>query len=350
MEDDIWFSLGAVPTPLHVAVQRHWIEQCFNNHGVIIRNLKEHPLGDFIHLYQNNPRHFRVGGSFTSIWAQSKGMDTVVISASWIPTRTDILVPIGSPLKRIEDLAGKRLTIPIREYLPLDYPYASAFYAWHTILRSHGISYTDVELIPVSTQRIQHAQQEGLPAFMSHEKERDVPPQGEEAAMLLAGKADAMLTQLGRGILYINKRNMRSIYSLIPEKNSREPFSMANSFPILTVVHKEFAEKHPDLIELWLKMEIMAAHWAKDNPQSFDIVLAGMTDVPATFQHQVYHPKFEANMFPMLENDIVTALDHIKTFLYRHSIIPRDFSTEKWVMPQYLKKTLDHMSSKSFVR
>lgn len=341
--NDFFFSLAAVPTPLLVAARKNWIEQYFSRHSLSMRNLGRHPLGEIFHNYQSSTRHFRVGGCVSAIWARSSGMDTVVISCNWVPSRTDILVPPHSPLKDVADLKGKRLTIPVRDHLPVDYPRASAFYAWSTLLNARGISLSEVEFVLVPTRRVQHAQQEGIPSFMPHHLPRQARPQKEEVALLLDGKADAMLTQLGRGVLYVSPGDMRSLYSCMPEHDRFVPTDVANAYPVLTVVHRDVVEQHPEIIHMWLKLEYLAAVWSQDNPQGFAEALAGMTDIPVSLQEQAFNLKQPQVLWPDMGERCIQAMTCIKDFLLQHGLIARDFSIKDWLAPQFLHQVLDEV-------
>jgi ABC-type nitrate/sulfonate/bicarbonate transport system substrate-binding protein len=327
----IAFSLAPVPTPLHIAVRKRWIEQCFMAQGIAIQDLCEHPMGDTHHFYHSHAKHFRVGGCFSATWAKANGADTKVVSAFWIPSRTDLLVRPDSRLTSPDQLRGCRLTIPVRDYLPVDYPRASAWYAYATILAAHGIDLDEVTFVPVPTKRLQHVQQEGVSHFLPHSRQRPNLPQKEEAETIHRQQADVMLTQLGRGALHIHQGFMRSLYHLLPEPDERKPPFFANAYPVLTLVNRAFAEENPELVTQWLRLEFMAGIWSMDNPQDSAEALAGMTDIPVSLLKDAYLPNFHQHMLPDIGAECFNAVRLIKEFMMRHRLLSRDFPENDWI-------------------
>ncbi|RLA15297.1 MAG: hypothetical protein DRQ60_05950, partial [Gammaproteobacteria bacterium] len=83
---------------------------------------------------------------------------------------------------------------------------------------------------------------------------------------------------------------------------------------------------------------LRAAKWAETHHAEADVAMATETGVSPADIHTYYTRDIYTKLTPELSVKMLDAVDVLKTFLFDHSFIDNNFSTEEWMAKDLLQE------------
>jgi ABC-type nitrate/sulfonate/bicarbonate transport system substrate-binding protein len=311
-----------------IAVQKGWLFEAFRERGAELRLLQALPPENWeSHFTHEIPAFFRDGGNIPPIWARSQGADTKVIGLNVNERRTGVLVRADSPLRSIDGLRGKRISIPVRRKEKIDFWRAASLKGISSSLAAAGLTLADVEVAEseIGDPYIAATREEAYwdSVFPSR---RSKGFQREETEALSSGRVDAIFGAGAWAERLVLDGKARWLHDLQAEDGADR---VNIEHPSTITVSGKFAREHRDLVVLFLRSLIAAARWAETNRDEvvriyakgswFDDVEAEASSRPASFHER---------LSPELSRATVGSLIREKEFLHGHGFLAGDFSVD----------------------
>lgn len=178
---------------------------------------------------------FGLTGDSPPVFAQAGGVPLRYVAAQQTPTDEALIVPEGSEIASVEDLAGKQVGYTIG---------SSANYTLIKVLESAGLTLDDIESVPLQPADARAAFQGGnLDAWVIW---------------------DPFLTSATQEL---------GAHKLISRYDVGE-------YRWFYLAAQAFTERHPDTLEVILEQLQVATDWIRDNPDGFAELLANETGIP----------------------------------------------------------------------
>ncbi|MBB5190760.1 sulfonate transport system substrate-binding protein [Silvimonas terrae] len=288
---------------LAVAQQGHYLEQEFQKDGIRIDWVFFKGQGPAVNeALANNQLDFSSLGDLPSVIGRSVGLDTRLIlvngrgSQGYVATRPD------SPIKRVEDLRGKRIAFNkgTASQLFLD-----------RVLAAHGMTEADIKGV-------------------------NMTPSAYTAAFL-AGEVDAIAGSLD--ILGLQQRQLaRVIY------NSGDDARITAAGHI--VVRQKFAAQYPELTQRVVKALLKAALWASD-PQNSNAVYALWTQTGYQ-PESVYRAEYAGvplaeRLSPVFDEYAIARDKQAVQDSLRFKLVRSGFDVNQWVDQRYQQAALKEL-------
>ncbi|WP_211745691.1 aliphatic sulfonate ABC transporter substrate-binding protein [Paenibacillus sp. Marseille-Q4541] len=206
------------------AREEQWFEKEFAKHGVKVEWAEFQSGPPMTEAMASNRLDFAGLGNMPIIAAQAADISFKVISQSLEgKNNVAIIVPANSSAKTLSDLKGKKIAVTKG---------SNAFNFLYRGLAAEGISVSDLEVIQLQPDETQ-------PAFESGSIDAWATWDPYITLNTLTGKAKVLTDGEKLGILS----------------------------PSFNIVRKDFADDHPELVTLYLKVLNDALAWEKDNEQ-----------------------------------------------------------------------------------
>lgn len=333
--DTLWYTRCPVPTASALAIRMGWLNTEFEKIGVSVKSLrhaKEHSVREshFTHSLENSFRH---GGNTPALFARSEGADTVLLGLNLVDQYQAILTRADTGIQDPKQLKGKRLALPSRNKDKIDFWRAVHLQAYESILRHHGLSLADVELVDVV---VPHSYLDVFTQVADHEV--DVPRLARqhlaESVALIRGEVDAML---GYSVWGVELREQFSLVEVASvRQSSRFEDQVNNGFPQTLTVSGGLMRSRPDLVQRYVKVLLDAVEWARSHARDVTRVLAQEAGVAEFWVAEGTRPTIA---FSLGEAE-VRALTLRKDFLLRHGFMKKDFDIAQWCDDSALKAAL----------
>ena len=277
------------------AREEQWFEKEFAKHGVTVEWAEFQSGPPMTEAMASNRVDFAGLGNMPIIAAQAADISFKVISQSLEgKNNVAIIVPADSPAQSISDLKGKKVAVTKG---------SNAFNFLYRGLTSEDVSASDVEVIQLQPDETQ-------PAFESGSVDAWATWDPYITLNTLTGKAKVLTDGEKLGILS----------------------------PSFNIVRKEFADKNPDLVTLYLKVLNDALAWEKEHEDEAIQRYADERGIPVdvikgTFDRarQINIPVSEA----MIEEQQKTA-----DFQYEQKTIRKNIDVSSVFDNQYIEKAL----------
>ena len=221
-----------------------------------------------------------------------------------------IAVRPDSPIKTIDDLRGKRITV-----LKGTNPYQTLV----LLLESQGISEKAVNLTNL---------------------------QGAEALVAFnAGAVDAVFGGLNLLIL----RDQEKVRILADTKHFRLPASASG-----TLVNDKFANGYPDLVVKVVKALVRASWWSSEESNR-EALVKFVSERSLSYQYvkEDYEGSLNERYNPLIDESSVEAFKAIVQFSFQHRLIRREADEPQiraWFAPQYLQTALKELKLEHYWR
>jgi ABC-type nitrate/sulfonate/bicarbonate transport system substrate-binding protein len=333
--NDIVFSIGPVPSPVHVAARKGWIGQFFRPCGVRPQDLGDLPASAEQHISHRLDNMFRVGGSVPALWARGNGAQTTVVGVVWAPARLSVLVRDDSPFASLADLCAARFALPVRTHWPVDFLRLGAMFMLRNIFRSAGLPMESVKPVLVEVP-FEASLREGGTTYLARTR-FEQRAMRHEIATLLEGRADFMLVTQGRGIICRQTERLRELHVVPYDGPWASMFG--NSCPVVTTVSTALARSRPDIVRRWLRMELLAARWAASNRSETILTLSGVMDIPADVLPVAFGPDIAIRLTPRIDLRAREALRYIKEYFAAQGALVSDFPLDSWIDESFLAET-----------
>lgn len=340
LTEDIYYSVGPVPSAFHLAVRKGWLEQAFRRQRARLIHLGDVPLLEEKHCTHRSPNLIRLGGTFSPFWARTHGADTLLVGMSCLPMRISMVA--RADFKSARGLRGARLAVPVRPAWPVDFFRLGARLMEKNLAAWAG--FPDLALGHVPVEGLcDHSYREGVVMFLSRPGTDPFGTLGAEFKSLLAGSTDVVVFTQGRGIPMLREGKVKELYAVPSTAPWR--YLLNNGFPVITTVSRELARRRPELVVLWLKTELLAARWAAANPGDFLETLSGCNGIPPDAILEACCPDLRDRFEPELGGQSYDLLRRIRDFLTAEGIIPPGFELDTWVDTDFLDQARNELNS-----
>ncbi|MEH2549832.1 sulfonate transport system substrate-binding protein [Bradyrhizobium sp. AZCC 2262] len=249
--------------------------------------------------FANNQLDFAIQGDLPQIIGRANGLKTKIILASGAHAPTYLAVPKDSPIKRIEDLRGKKVSI---------FRGTNNHLAAVKALAGHGLQEKDLQVINMDTATTNAA-------LIS----RDI-----DAAFgnfPLAGLVDKGLAE----IIYTTKQDSRSY-----ERHA-------------TLIGQEvFLRAHPDVTQKIVNAIVRAAKWSSDeaNRDAF-FEISGRTGFPvAGYKFDFSNQELKYRNSPLIDDSIIEHYRFQAKQAKEYGLVRREVDVNGWFDRSFLDKAL----------
>lgn len=328
---DTVFSRCPVGSATEYIMRTGRLQAALAEAGARFRLLQELDEGfQHVHFTQEEPLHFRDGGNIPPIWAQSQGDRTVLLGLTFQHERWGLFVRENDPAADVAALRGKRIAIPVRESIPVDFQRYTALCALAFYLEQAGLRPEDVELVYVPCAAYHIARSADLNVM-----KRDFDLMTEEFQAVQEGRADAALANSVKAV-----RLMRSglFRNLLPEALQFSERGLNNNNPILITCTRAFAYAHPEIVVTYLRELLDGADAAAAEPERFiETVCTGIYEATPEEMKAAYLPDVTDIRRPSLDDRALAAMEARIRFLRDVGAIQREPSLTRWADNSFLQ-------------
>lgn len=320
--DTIWFTRCPVPTATGLAYQLGWLDEEFARDGIAIKTLQETGGELARHHYDHGlPTLIREGGNLLALPARAQGADTRLIGLTWIDEWQTILVRPGSSIRRPADLQGKRLALPVFRRIDIEenrrgrsIARGMSLAGYHGALASAGLRFDDVVLEEVGSPEPAPGPGAGL---------------WQGIAALVRGDVDAVYVKGAAAVEAARAAGVEVGIDLdaLPDRRHR----VNNGTPRPITVHREFLERHFDLVTRFLAQTLRAADWARDHQADVLRILQEETHAGGDAVATAYREGFHAALAPSLAEERLALFEQQKNFQLAHGFLDRDVDVRAWL-------------------
>jgi ABC-type nitrate/sulfonate/bicarbonate transport system substrate-binding protein len=308
--------------------------EAFKDSSYEVRNIVElGPASQDVHYTHAIEMFFREGGGAPPVWARANGVDSVVLGITFMEELLGVFVRADDPAKTMADLAGRRLALPVWPRLVFNFWRFAALKGLVSALTVHDVPVDAVKFVDIiegwdpSERRNVGRHDLDVPARCEYRNQLDALLSGKVDAIFGKGPEAALLQREAEGrirLLY----DVRSAPGLAERVN--------NSMPRLLTTSRHLVEKHFDAVVAYIRTLIRAASWVRANPTEARSLIARECSIEDTEIETYLEADYQEKFLPRLGNDMIEALEIMKTFLYEHRFIYRDFPLEGWIDPRPL--------------
>lgn len=339
-----YYSICPVFVASHIALAKGFLEQEFNTAGGALRRLHDLPedIARHAHYRHTQDYQFRDGGNIPAISAKAEHADSILLGSTFVNQGGQILVRTDSGINRIQQLRGRRIGLPRNpDPQSIDWWRANALRSIRLALELYGLGEQDVEWRDIP--------QQPTPKSSSHSRNAEPTLEDKieytltlgftpEFQALARGEVDAIYTTQGRAEIYQRSGRYKVIEDL-----SRSPDWTLHiaATPYTLTASRKLAEEQPELLVAYLRANIRAARWAKENPlQAAHILYRNSYDATP---EQVLQHLHGIDLTPSLSEFNLSALDLGKQFLLENGFIHHDVDVRQWAEPQWLQAAFDSL-------
>lgn len=328
--DTIWFTRCPVPTATGLAYKLGWLEQEFARDGIALKTLQETGGELARHHYDHGlPTLVREGGNLLALPARAQGADTRLVGLTWIDEWQTILVRPGSGIRHPRDLQGKRLALPVLRRIDIEenrrgrsIARGMSLAGYHGALASAGLGLGDVSLEEVGSPEVQ-------PSGTG-------PGAGlwQGIAALVRGDVDAVYVKGAAAVEAARAAGVEVGIDLdaLPDRRHR----VNNGTPRPITVHREFIERHFDLLTRFLAQTLRAADWAARHRDEVRAILQQETQAGGDAVAAAYREDFHTTLAPDLSDERLALFEQQKNFQLAHGFLDRDVDVRAWADPRPL--------------
>ncbi|MDR1650577.1 MAG: hypothetical protein LBR87_02180 [Synergistaceae bacterium] len=333
---EIHFTICPVANTSYIAHKKGWIREALEY--LDVKPLQLQDLSKELwqtHFDYKNPLLFREGGNAPPIYAKADGQDLILLGVTLVEHVQYIIVRADSRIGTIEQLAGKKAGIPSRPDAIIDFQRVSSQQAFDLALSARGVNPSRVEYADITAEGnfvggFKSLKEPGSPP----EERRHVP--APEVDALDEGRVDAVYVRGGRAVQLLASGKYRVIFDLAAAPDVLSPIN--NEYPNVLTVHRNVAEKAPEVVVAYIKQLLRAAEWAAENYAETVELLAEQTyTTPGEFV--LSHKRgYTARLAPELSEHSLRILEGRKEALLRHGYLKGDFDVIKWADDSFLRQ------------
>ena len=216
-------------------------------------------------------------------------------------------------------LVGRRLAIPRRLGISIDFWRAMALSGFSGALSIAGRGLGDAELVDVTSGAAARGRSS---VGIQYQPELDA---------LARGDVDAVYVKGAPGVDAATAAGARVAVDLDSYADRRVRVNNGTPRPI--TVHQDLLETHPDRVVRFLAVLLQAADWAAENPAEVARILSSETWAGAQGVRGAYRGDFHRTIHPNLAEDRLELLTQQKDFLLQHGFLAADFDVASWAEP-----------------
>jgi len=282
--------------PILLAKQKGWFEEEFAKVGAKVNWVEFQSGPSYFESIASNRLDFGRVGDLPVISGQAADVPFKEIAAASFGSKGNaILVKKDSPIKTIQDLKGKKIAFAKA---------SSAQTVVYKALEKANLKPADVHIISLQPDEAQPAFETGsVDAWAIWEPFMSTQKVLNGARVLVDGTA---LDAKGAGF---------------------------------QIVRTKFAEEHPDLVTLYLKVEEKTQQWQKQHLEEAIDVYAQLKKVDREIIRQVIENTEPTNM--PITDEIIKIQQETANSIYEQGAIKKKIDTSKVVDNQYITKALE---------
>jgi ABC-type nitrate/sulfonate/bicarbonate transport system substrate-binding protein len=345
-DDEIWYTRCPVPTAFELALHNGYFDEEFAESGLKFLPIAAapDPATHHSHFTHRKANSFRHGGNIPAIYARATGADTKVIGISWPRTSYAVLTQPGSGIESAADLKGKRLLVPVRDDVEIDFWRASTIGVYEKALKSAGLTFDDVDLVekvypphrmPGNGQDDDRGRRRWIfTDSQSFQKGVLVP--------LVSGEADVVTSQA----YMVTELNALTGAKVVWDQADQPDLldRVNNGAPDALTVSGRFAEEHPERVARVVARLLQAAEWAKGHPEAAIDAFSRRLLRSEMLLEATYGDELSRRLDVDLPPETVDVLEHEQDLLFRHGFIPERFDTASWIDPKPLELARELLS------
>ncbi|MBM7691560.1 sulfonate transport system substrate-binding protein [Peribacillus deserti] len=281
--------------PILAAKEKGWFEEEFEKAGAKVKWVEFQSGPAYFEAIASNRLDFGRVGNIPVLVGQAADIPFKEIAAASIGEKGDaILVPKGSKIKSIKDLKGKKVAVAKG---------SSSYGLLYNALKSEKVNPSELEIIQLQPDEAQ-------PAFET-------------------GSVDAWAIWEPFQSTQVIKNGARVI------ANGE---TVHSSSPGYQIVRTKFAEEHPELVELYLKVTEKATRWQNENEDEAAELYARLKKTDKEVIISVLKNSKPDNM--PIDNDLLQAQQETADLLYELKGLNEKLDVSKVVDNSYIEKVL----------
>ena len=295
---------SAVPTATGIAHRLGWLER--------EAALDATPLS----VGGNDARHLWEGESTRALWERSEGRATRLIGLTWIETLQAVVALPDAGIAGPEQLAGRRLGLPLDATAAVDAHRAAASRGLHAALGLVGLFPGEVAHVDVDTS---------VALGEPYAAELEALASGDVDAIFVAGAAGAAAAaRVGAAPVVDVGRHL-------------DPTVRTSATtPAAIVVDAELLEREPNLVVRLLAVLLRAGAWAQLNVPHATELLALETGTSVRDVRAAHGPNWPDQLHVDLSWRKLDALRAQHDFLVTHGFLARPVDLGAWIDPRPL--------------
>ena len=335
---EIHFTICPVANASYIAHKKGLVREALRELGVETLQLQDlAPEFWKTHFDYKNPLLFREGGNAPPIYAKADGQDVILLGITLVEHYQYIIVRADSDIDIVEQLAGRKVGIPSHPSAIIDFQRVSAQQAFDLALAARGVNLSKVEYTDVVAEGNFVGGFKSIKGDSAPQQENQRRRFAPEVEALDEGKVDAIYTRGVHSVHLLSTGKYKVIFDLTAAPEVLSPIN--NEYPDVLTVHRNVAEKAPEVVVAYIKQLLRAAEWAKKNYAEAVKLLAEQTysSTPGEFI-QAHRRGYTTRLAPELSDASLRILDGRKEALLRHGYLKKDFDVLKWADDSFLKQ------------
>lgn len=345
----IWYTRCPVPTAFGIAIANGFLAAELRPDGIEPRSLASSSDNAvrLSHFNHSQPNSFRHGGNGPPLVTRSRGGDVTLIGLSWNDSIKPMLALPGSGITSMADLAGKRVSLPIRASDSIDFWRATSLRGTEIALHNAGMSLDDVKFEQVSTNRafIDAATTSTGTTATLWDASCMLGHQREEAFALIRGEVDAIYSQ---GAICTVVQGFTGAVSITDNAHCNALADRVNNdSPLVLTVSTGLLRENPELVARCLASVLRAADWAARNEQEAKRIIAADTGLPEELVDCTFTPRVHRDLAVDLRPEWVEGLRVQHDHLLRHGFIRDAIDFSQFIDPAPLQRAQEILATEN---
>jgi ABC-type nitrate/sulfonate/bicarbonate transport system substrate-binding protein len=321
-----------VPTATGIALERGFVAGIYADTPYELRDIAEFGDPD-AHYTHSIDRCVREGGAAPPVWARARGAATRLLAVTFMDERQAILVRADDPARSIDDLAGRRIGLPLWPKLAFDFWRFAAEKGFHSALRRHGLGDNAVNVVDV----VEGCDAAPADALAGERAFRRCPYRSQLNA-LLDHRIDAIFGKgLELALLESEARGrIRMLYDVATSPDIADRVN--NSTPRLVTAGARLVDEDFDAVVGYLQALLRAAKWALRHEALVPGIIGRECGIDADAVDRYLLGGYVAKLAPQMNDELLATVDVLKSFLVARRHIDRDFLLEAWADARPLRE------------
>lgn len=287
-------------SPLGIVRNQQLLEKAFAGTGTDVQWFFFKGAGPAVNeALSNQQLDFAYQGDLPAVVGRSNGLDTRLLAALGVRANLYLAVPKGSPLKRIEDLKGKKVAI---------FRGTNGHLVMINLLAEHGLTERDIKAINLDT--------------------------GSTQAALISNGVDAAFG--GRELFKLRDKGLIDIVYDNPEQDVRYTRQTA------LVVRGAYEKEHPENVQRVVDTLVDAAKWTSDENHREEVFSewAKSNEPAESIRADFTGVPLRDRASPLVDSFLLSRYQAVAEQAKEEKLIRRPVSIDGWFDTRYLEKSL----------
>jgi ABC-type nitrate/sulfonate/bicarbonate transport system substrate-binding protein len=346
----LWYTTCPGPSAVALAGELGRLAEAFAPDGVTVRTLASAPAERRVvrraHQLVPDPERFallmRHGGNPPVLAALSRGDDVRIVGLTWTEATRRVLTLGDSPVHTPADLAGRRLAVPRRHGVAVDYVRSVTLRTYAEALRSGGLTFDDVTLVDVDggawgrtdDGKADRPHTEGIGGAWS-----TAATHRSEAIALVRGEVDVIAGEHAQAVSIQAALSLRTVFDTALS-TAREARASGDQ-PLVLTAAGALLDDHPDLVARFVAQTLDAADWAAEHDGEARRRIAGDVGLPEELLDAAYSPDVTSQLGLDLDPRTLDALQVQHDHLLAHGFLARGVDVAGSIDPAPLAAARD---------